>query len=100
RQGAMAVRGSLQQGVVDASLGAVDGILRNPYLLGNLVGGREANPVNALYTRPQYDDQQRLLEFARPDNIILTNLVSGEPVLERMMLSDRANSSNRCWSSY
>ena len=38
----------------------------------------------ALYTRPQYDDQQRLLEFARPDNIILTNLVSGEPVLERM----------------
>jgi len=38
----------------------------------------------ALYTRPQYEDQQRLLEFARPDNIILTNLVSGEPVLERM----------------
>jgi len=38
----------------------------------------------ALYTRPQYQDQQRLLEFARPDNIILTNLVSGEPVLERM----------------
>jgi len=38
----------------------------------------------ALYTRPQYDDQQRLLEFARPDNIILTNLVSGEPVLEGM----------------
>lgn len=38
----------------------------------------------ALYTRPQYEDQQRLLEFARPDNIILTNLVSGESVLERM----------------
>ena len=38
----------------------------------------------ALYTRPQYEDQQRLLEFARPDNIILTNLVSGEPLLERM----------------
>jgi len=38
----------------------------------------------ALYTRPQYEDQQRLLEFARPDNIIITNLVSGEPVLERM----------------
>jgi hypothetical protein len=38
----------------------------------------------ALYTRPQYEDQQRLLEFARPDNIILTNLVSGEPLLEKM----------------
>src|SRR5438046_10297986 len=38
----------------------------------------------ALYTRPQYEDQQRLLEFARPDNIIITNLVSGEPVLERL----------------
>ena len=43
----------------------------------------------ALYTRPQYDDQQRLLEFARPDNIILTNLVSGEPVLERMPRASR-----------
>jgi hypothetical protein len=27
-----------------------------------------------LYTRPLCDGQQRLLEFARPDNIILTNL--------------------------
>jgi hypothetical protein len=38
----------------------------------------------ALYTRPQYEDEQRLLEFARPDNIILTNLDAGEPVLEAM----------------
>jgi hypothetical protein len=38
----------------------------------------------ALYTRPRYEDQQRLLEFARPDNIIVTNLASGEPVLEQM----------------
>src|SRR5437879_13487262 len=38
----------------------------------------------ALYTRPQYEDGQRLLEFARPDNIIVTNLVSGEPALEQM----------------
>lgn len=38
----------------------------------------------ALYTRPQYEDQQRLLEFARPDNIILTNLISGEPLLQQM----------------
>jgi len=38
----------------------------------------------ALYTRPQYEDQQRLLEFARPDNIIVTNLVSGTPVLDKL----------------
>ena len=38
----------------------------------------------ALYTRPQYEDQQRVLDFARPDNIILTNLAAGEPVLEKM----------------
>lgn len=28
----------------------------------------------ALYTKPAYEDEQRLLEFARPDNIILTNI--------------------------
>ena len=38
----------------------------------------------ALYTRPKYEGQQRLLEFARPDNIIVTNLASGEPALEKM----------------
>ena len=38
----------------------------------------------ALYTRPQDEDGQRLLEFARPDNIIVTNLASGEPALEQM----------------
>jgi hypothetical protein len=38
----------------------------------------------ALYTRPLCEGQQRLLEFARPDNIIVTNLASGEPVLEAM----------------
>jgi hypothetical protein len=37
-----------------------------------------------LYTRPLYEDQQRLLEFARPDNIIVTNLAPGAPVLEQM----------------
>jgi hypothetical protein len=31
----------------------------------------------ALYTRPQYEDRQQLLEFARPDNIIVTNLAAG-----------------------
>jgi hypothetical protein len=38
----------------------------------------------AVYTRPVYEGEQRLLEFARPDNIILTNLAAGEPVLEEM----------------
>lgn len=28
----------------------------------------------AIYTRPYYEDKQRLLEFARPDNVILTNI--------------------------
>ena len=37
-----------------------------------------------LCTRPLCEGQQRLLEFARPDNIILTNLAAGEPVLESM----------------
>lgn len=32
----------------------------------------------ALYTRPRYEDDQRLLDFARPDNIILTNMAVGE----------------------
>ena len=38
----------------------------------------------ALYTRPLCAGQQRLLEFARPDNIIVTNLAAGEPVVEAM----------------
>lgn len=43
-----------------------------------------ARAYRALYTRPHYEDQQRWLEFARPDNIIVTNLAPGEPVLEQM----------------
>jgi len=31
----------------------------------------------AFYTRPAYEDEQRLLEFARPDNVIYTNLGQG-----------------------
>ncbi len=38
----------------------------------------------ALYTRPQYDEGQQLLEFARPDNIIVTNLERGHEVLKKM----------------
>jgi len=32
----------------------------------------------ALYTRPKYEGQQGLLEFARPDNIIVTNLTASD----------------------
>jgi hypothetical protein len=38
----------------------------------------------ALYTRPKYEGQQRLLEFARPDNIIVTNLAAGEPAFDQL----------------
>lgn len=31
----------------------------------------------AFYTRPAYEDDQRLMEFARPDNVIYTNLGQG-----------------------
>jgi len=36
------------------------------------------NAYRALYTRPNYDGPQGLLEFARPDNIIVTNLASAD----------------------
>ena len=32
------------------------------------------------YTRPVYEDEQRLLEFARPDTILYTNLGKGERI--------------------
>jgi hypothetical protein len=38
----------------------------------------------ALYTRPIYDNEQQLLEFARPDNIILTNVTVENKVLREM----------------
>src|SRR5256885_12846752 len=41
-------------------------------------------PRSTLFPYTTLFRSQRLLESARPDNIILTNLVSGEPVLERM----------------
>ncbi len=34
----------------------------------------------ALYTRPAYEDAQRLLEFARPDTVLYTNLGQGGPI--------------------
>ncbi len=35
-----------------------------------------------IYTRPVYDDRQRLLDFARPDNVIFTNIGVNSRVLE------------------
>lgn len=34
----------------------------------------------AFYARPVYEDEQRLLEFARPDSVIFTNLGRGESI--------------------
>jgi len=34
----------------------------------------------AFYTRPAYEGKQRLLEFARPDHVIYTNLGQGGPI--------------------
>jgi hypothetical protein len=36
----------------------------------------------AIYTRPVYEGEQRLLDFARPDNIILTNIGVNPEVLK------------------
>ena len=42
-----------------------------------------------LYTRPVYDDDQGLLEFARPDNIIITNLDEDSPALAQVTQAER-----------
>jgi len=38
----------------------------------------------ALYTKPAYEDRQRLLDFARPDNIILTNIGMNPEVIANL----------------
>jgi hypothetical protein len=46
-----------------------------------------------LYSRPVYEDEQRLLEFARPDTVLVTNLGRGERIdtqLEAAGLGDWA----------
>ena len=45
----------------------------------------------AFYTRPTYEDEQRLLEFARPDNVIYTNLGQGGPVDTLLEAAGRAD---------
>jgi len=39
----------------------------------------------AVFCRPVYEDQQRLLEFARPDTIIYTNIGTGGPIDEALV---------------
>ena len=51
------------------------------------------------YTRPVYDDRQGLLEFARPDNVIITNLGVDLDVLKHCSAEERATGSNRKPSS-
>ena len=41
------------------------------------------------YTRPVYEDSQGLLEFARPDNVIITNLDEDSPVLANCTKAER-----------
>jgi hypothetical protein len=45
----------------------------------------------AFYTRPAYEDEQRLLEFARPDNVIYTNLGQGGPIDALLQAVGRAD---------
>ena len=41
------------------------------------------------YTRPMYENDQGLLEFARPDNVIITNLDADSPVLTNCTKAER-----------
>jgi hypothetical protein len=41
------------------------------------------------YTRPLYENDQGLLEFARPDNVIITNLDEDSPVLAHCTKTER-----------
>lgn len=43
----------------------------------------------AVYTRPVYDDKQMLLDFARPDNVILTNLGVNDEALKHLSQEER-----------
>jgi len=37
-----------------------------------------------IYTRPVYEEEQQLLAFARPDNVVLTNIDEDNPVVQAM----------------
>lgn len=45
----------------------------------------------ALYSTPMYEEQQQLLEFARPDNIIFTNLEKGTSIWDMLSENNARN---------
>jgi hypothetical protein len=45
----------------------------------------------AIYTRPVYEDGQGLLEFARPESVILTNIGINDKVLEHATAEQKAS---------
>ena len=45
----------------------------------------------AIFCQPLYEDQQRLLSFARPDTVIYTNLRQGQEIDDLLRLAGHAN---------
>ena len=45
----------------------------------------------AIYTRPEYDGEQRIFDFARPDNVIITNIGVNERPFAHADATTRAN---------
>ncbi len=45
--------------------------------------------LRALYTKPSYEGEQRLLDFARPDNIILTNIGVNPEVIANLSAEEQ-----------
>ncbi len=44
----------------------------------------------AIYTKPSYQGKQRLLDFARPDNLILTNIGMNQEVTAKVSLEEQS----------
>lgn len=49
----------------------------------------KTNLYRTFYTRPHSEDGQRIFEFARPDNVILTNIGINDKVLENLSETDQ-----------
>ncbi len=59
--------------------------------------GSWKKPYRALYTRPVYDETgQGVLDFARPENVIVTNLRENDPVLEHCNKAQRQKLLSPC----
>ncbi len=52
-------------------------------------GGSWKKFYRAFYTKPLYEGGQMLLDFARPDNVILTNIGTGQDVFKHLSAKDR-----------